>query len=438
MTAREEFDHDVVLGSEALSAGDESSPRIARSLAGRATTRPRALMIGPMPRAGTPIGGTQVSFDQLVSRLRAGGRFDVDVVDTSRVVHGESLVSRVARDTRLLATVLSAVLRKARTSDVVVLNMSSGALVKAGPMVGELARVLDTPLVVRAFGGCLDESYDRLPSWGRRWVDETLFASPLVLLQTHALCRRFGHVEGVRWFPTTRDCPSTIAPVAPRCRKFLFLSQVRVEKGVLDALEAARRLPAGCTLTVRGPLMPGFDPSVFDGHPNATYGGPVDARDVGRVFAEHDALVFPSWYEGEGIPGVVIESLQAGRAVIATSWRTLPEIVEDEMSGLIVPTRDVDALAHAMSRLAVGPALHQRLARGARVRGVEFDAAGWHRRFENWLEQVIEDEVPTRLSTPIAPNVDRTREDDPESTPHSDPLDHVPSPVSTPIEEHVA
>lgn len=380
--------------------GNSKTADAARA-AGTIDRRYRVLMVGPMPRAGTPIGGTQVSFHQCVDRLRRGGRWDVDVIDTSRVVHDGSSLRRAARNAQLLASVLGAVARRARRNDVVVLNMSSGALLRAGPLVCEATRLLSVPLVVRAFGGCLDDAYDALTPLGRHWVDQTLFRSPLVLLQTQALCRRFASVEGARWMPTTRDCPETFEPPRARCRRFLFLSQVRAEKGVLELLEASRRLPAHVSVTVRGPILPGLDARVFDGHPRVVYGGPAEPSEVAGLLAQHDALVFPTWYSGEGIPGVVVEALQAGRPVIASSWRALPDVVSDGVSGILVPPRDVDALSDALQRLSLSPSLYARLARGARARGLDFDAQGWHRRFESWLVQVAEDELPAPVSEPI-------------------------------------
>jgi glycosyltransferase involved in cell wall biosynthesis len=106
------------------------------------------------------------------------------------------------------------------------------------------------------------------------------------------------------------------------------------------------------------------------------------------VLAEHDALVFPSTYEGEGLPGIVVEALQAGLPVIATRWRALPELVSNEQSGLLVPPRSPIALAAAMARLTLDDALFAELRVGAAERGRELDASNWQRRLEGWLLNV--------------------------------------------------
>jgi len=53
-----------------------------------------------------------------------------------------------------------------------------------------------------------------------------------------------------------------------------------------------------------------------------------------------------------------------GTPVIATSVDGVPELVEDEVNGLLVPPGDPDALAHAIMRLASDPELYLRLSKG--------------------------------------------------------------------------
>jgi glycosyltransferase involved in cell wall biosynthesis len=69
----------------------------------------------------------------------------------------------------------------------------------------------------------------------------------------------------------------------------------------------------------------------------------------------------------EGFPNVVLEAMSFGRPVISTR---LPSgahaIIEDGVSGLLVPTEDVDSLAHAISRIATDGALAARLGTNGR------------------------------------------------------------------------
>ncbi len=84
-------------------------------------------------------------------------------------------------------------------------------------------------------------------------------------------------------------------------------------------------------------------------------------------------LVLPSWIEG--LPLVVLEAMAAGVPVVATSVGGTPEAVVDGETGLLVPPRDVDALAGAIDALLSDPERAQRLGAAGRRRARErFDA----------------------------------------------------------------
>lgn len=95
--------------------------------------------------------------------------------------------------------------------------------------------------------------------------------------------------------------------------------------------------------------------------------------DVPGLLAAADVLVLPSWIEG--LPLVVLEAMAAGVPVVATSVGGTPEAVVDGETGLLVPSRDVDALAGAIDALLSDPERAQRLGAAGRRRARErFDA----------------------------------------------------------------
>jgi len=77
-----------------------------------------------------------------------------------------------------------------------------------------------------------------------------------------------------------------------------------------------------------------------------------------------DLVVLPSFFEG--LPLVAIESLAAGRAVVASNVDGTPEVVIHEETGLTVPPGDPVALASAICRLLRQPELRKRLAEKGR------------------------------------------------------------------------
>lgn len=76
--------------------------------------------------------------------------------------------------------------------------------------------------------------------------------------------------------------------------------------------------------------------------------------DVGLAMSEFDALVHAST-TGEPFGRVLVEAMALGRPVIATDGGGAPEIVQPEVTGLLVPMNDARALAQAMLRLVQAP-----------------------------------------------------------------------------------
>ena len=94
--------------------------------------------------------------------------------------------------------------------------------------------------------------------------------------------------------------------------------------------------------------------------------------DVLELLAETDILVAPSvptsGGKREGLPVVLIEAMAAGVPVVASHLSGIPELVENEVTGLTVPPGDPAAIADALTRLLADRPLRQRLARAGRER----------------------------------------------------------------------
>jgi glycosyltransferase involved in cell wall biosynthesis len=79
-----------------------------------------------------------------------------------------------------------------------------------------------------------------------------------------------------------------------------------------------------------------------------------------------DVFAMPSIWEGFGL--VLLEAMAAGRPVVASRVATIPEVVVDGQTGLLVPAGDPLALAEAIARLAADPALARQLGEAGRDR----------------------------------------------------------------------
>ncbi|MEO1065182.1 MAG: glycosyltransferase [Actinomycetota bacterium] len=96
--------------------------------------------------------------------------------------------------------------------------------------------------------------------------------------------------------------------------------------------------------------------------------GPVHGDDKNRRLAEATVMCFPTHYEAEGLPLVVLEGLAAGLPVVSTVWRAIPAAVVDGETGALVTPGDVEALADRLGELLDDPTLIERLGTAARKR----------------------------------------------------------------------
>jgi glycosyltransferase involved in cell wall biosynthesis len=97
--------------------------------------------------------------------------------------------------------------------------------------------------------------------------------------------------------------------------------------------------------------------------------------DVADVLAITDVFVLPSFYM-EGMPRALLEAAASGLPIITTDIRGCRDVIEDGVSGILIPPRDAEALATAVLGLLRDPVRRSRLGHQARVRAVnDFDVS---------------------------------------------------------------
>jgi glycosyltransferase involved in cell wall biosynthesis len=141
--------------------------------------------------------------------------------------------------------------------------------------------------------------------------------------------------------------PSAVDPDGP----LLYLGDVSVQKGVPVLFDALRRMPAAPPLVLAGRVEPGIDALA---PPSATLLGPRPHEEVAALLASARAVVAPSVWP-DPCPTVVLEAMASGRAVVASASGGIVDMVDDGVTGLLVPPGDADALAAALTRLVDDP-----------------------------------------------------------------------------------
>ncbi|MEO8674152.1 MAG: glycosyltransferase family 4 protein [Casimicrobiaceae bacterium] len=103
-----------------------------------------------------------------------------------------------------------------------------------------------------------------------------------------------------------------------------------------------------------------------------------------------DLFALPSWGE-EGVPQAIMQAMACGIPVVSTTVGAIREAVEDGVTGIIVPPRDVPALGSAIARLRDDAALRERFGSAGRARATrDFGLDRMLDRMESVFRAVVE------------------------------------------------
>jgi glycosyltransferase involved in cell wall biosynthesis len=175
----------------------------------------------------------------------------------------------------------------------------------------------------------------------------------------------------------------------------LFVGRLVERKGVAHLVEAIARLAGGSAgprleIVGEGPERTGLEAlaqrlGVAD---RVVFRGKIPPAELQASYARAAVCVLPSVLDArgdtEGLGVVLLEAMNHGTPVIASRIGGIPDIVEDGVSGLLVPPGDADALAAALRRLRDDPALARRLGEAGRRRLRE--QFSWPAIVQRWLD----------------------------------------------------
>ena len=171
----------------------------------------------------------------------------------------------------------------------------------------------------------------------------------------------------------------TPAPEPPGVPVVVLAARMLWSKGVGEFVDAARQLreqKIEARLVLAGDSDPG-NPSAVpvwqleQWHDSGVVEWWGACDDMARVLAEAHIVCLPSYREG--LPKVLIEAAASGRPIVTTDVPGCREVVRHEENGLLVPVRNAAALAAALRRLILSPALRQFLGqRGREIAVAEF------------------------------------------------------------------
>jgi colanic acid/amylovoran biosynthesis glycosyltransferase len=284
-----------------------------------------------------------------------------------------------------------------------------------------LARRLGVPLVVTFHGydaTASDEELARWPLRGRiflrrrdalkresaRLIAVSGFIRDLLLAQGWPAERLVVHYMGV---DTARFRPDpAAAPLSEREPIVFFAGRLIEKKGLeylVDAMRiVAAKIPAAqAVIAGWGERLKPLQRRAAEAEVDVRFVGRVQPDEVREWLARAQLYCMPSVRaadgDAEGLPTALVEAMASGLPVVATAHAGIPEAVRNGETGVLVPERDVEALAAGLIAVLGDAPLRQRLGAAGRRRVLErFD----HRRQAASLAAIYDEVRAEHLAPP--------------------------------------
>lgn len=270
---------------------------------------------------------TRTLYRYLVRRFGASSVRAVDTRDYRRET------GRVVRE----------LIRCLHECDDVVVLLSSGGRRALFPILRLASAVLGVRVYHDLIGGSLADDVEadasgrlvrHLNSFEVNWVETRALADRLRALGV----RNASHLPNFKDVDDV-DVDPRVPPGPPY--RLCALSRVTPEKGIDNAVRAVAAIngdgPPVVTLDVFGPIEPSYEERfrrLVDSVPHVRYAGRVPPERAAAAVSGHFALIFPTEWIGEGVPGTIIDAMHAGLPVVASRWPYYCEMLQDGVTGL--------------------------------------------------------------------------------------------------------
>jgi glycosyltransferase involved in cell wall biosynthesis len=218
------------------------------------------------------------------------------------------------------------------------------------PILWIWARLFKKRISYHFFGGNFHEQYEAAPKIVKYLFNKTILNSNTVFFETLEMIKYFKK-KGLRnciWLPNSRKPFTGVTPRKEFTNKFVFISRVIPQKGIDEIIKAANNLLEEYTIDIYGPIDDRHYNSDLFKVSKATYKGLLNPKDVMATLSNYDVLLLPSYFVGEGYPGIIIEALSLAIPVITTHWKALPEIITNDYNGILIETKNAQQLEQAI------------------------------------------------------------------------------------------
>jgi len=344
------------------------------------STNKKLLVLGPMAKENELQGGLTVSFSIFLEQLQKN-KIEFEVINTNTINNRYKIIA--------LMNLYWLFFKKIRKSSHISLHGTANDYIYLAPVVVFFSKIFGKTVSLRKFAGSFLEVFENLSLHKKILVKYALSNSNINFFQTKYLVEYFKQFNRMTfWFPTVRNKLNQSVLLNKRyMKKFIFLGHIRSEKGIDQILEVSNMLDDDYQINLFGPIAENkYDKINWKKYKNISYKGVLKPSEVYSVLSRHDVLLLPTYWKGEGYPGVIIESLALGLPIIATKLRGISEIV-DESFGILIEAKNVDQLKKAI--LFFNEENYKSFSQAAYTKFIEFDAEIMIKKIIKQIEVII-------------------------------------------------
>lgn len=181
--------------------------------------------------------------------------------------------------------------------------------------------------------------------------------------------------------------------------QILFLSNMMLEKGIMEILEACKVLKEEgysfkCNFVGDWANISEKDFNSYlhslDIDNVVSYHGKKVGKEKCHFFINTDVFIFPTFYHNECFPLVLLEAMQFGLPIISTQEGAISEIVLEGQTGFLIPKRDSAALANSIKKLINDPSLAKKMGVQASERFEKmYTASSFEKKLTQNLKEII-------------------------------------------------
>ncbi len=133
--------------------------------------------------------------------------------------------------------------------------------------------------------------------------------------------------------------------------RLLYIGNINIEKGVGYLLEAVKSISDKVSLTIvgSGPLLERYQKK----NPETNFVGRLPRTRIPEIVNNHDIFILPTFVES--FPNVLLEAMACAKPVIATKVYGIPEMIDNNYNGILIPPKDTPAIVEAILSLIDKP-----------------------------------------------------------------------------------